>query len=75
MSPEESEAIYAAPFPDIAFTRLWTQKEAVLKLKGTGITDDLHHVLDTENTKDIRIITTENPYRGYVFTTAVSGKN
>ena len=24
----------------------WTKKEAVVKLRGTGIIDDLHHVLD-----------------------------
>lgn len=29
----------------VAFTELWTQKEAVLKLRGTGIVDDLRQVL------------------------------
>lgn len=70
MSPQESKKIFTSPFPDIVFTRLWTQKEAVLKLKGTGLVDDLHSVLKPDNLKGIEIQTTENPYMGYIFTIA-----
>lgn len=70
MSPQESEEIFTSPFPDIVFTRLWTQKEAVLKLKGTGLVDDLHSVLKPDNLHGIEIQTTENPYMGYIFTIA-----
>lgn len=45
MNPLEQEAILSAPQPDWAFTRLWTRKEAFLKMKGTGIIGDLHEVL------------------------------
>ena len=45
MNPLEQEAILTAPQPDWAFTRLWTRKEAFLKMKGTGIISDLHEVL------------------------------
>lgn len=71
MSAEEADAIFSAPCPDLAFTRLWTQKEAVLKLAGTGIIDDLHHVLEPERLQGIRLETVENPYQGYVYTIAV----
>lgn len=71
MSPEEAETIFAAPCPDIAFTRLWTQKEAVLKLEGTGIDGNLHRVLDPDRLRRISLRTTVNPFAGYVLTTAV----
>ena len=37
MNEQEQAEIWAAASPDVAFTRLWTQKEAVLKMQGTGI--------------------------------------
>ena len=46
MNAREQAQIAAAERPEEAFTRLWTQKEAYLKYLGTGIIDDLHHVLD-----------------------------
>ena len=49
-----------------------TQKEAVLKLLGTGITDDMHHVLDHDCIRNINLQTIENPLRGYVLTTAIA---
>ena len=75
MSPEEAETIFSAPWPDIAFTRLWTQKEAVLKLAGTGIIDNLHHVLDPERLQGIELKTVENPYQGYIYSTAIQIHN
>ena len=38
MNEKEQAEIWAATSPDIAFTCLWTKKEAVLKMQGTGIT-------------------------------------
>ena len=46
MSPTEQQRITSSATPDQEFIRLWTQKEAILKLQGTGIISDLHHVLD-----------------------------
>lgn len=49
------------------FIRLWTMKEAVLKLRGTGIINDLHHVLDG---RDYQLETRVNHEKGYVITVA-----
>ena len=75
MSPQETNSIFSSPFPDIAFTRLWTQKEAVLKLKGTGIVDDLHHVLSPDNLNDITLKTIENIFQDYIITIATEGRD
>ena len=71
MSPDETVRIFSNPFPDIAFSHLWTQKEAVLKLKGTGIIDDLHSVLEPEKLQGLELHTVENPWRGYVYSIAI----
>ena len=46
MNDEELELIKQSENPTASFIAFWTMKEAVLKLRGTGIIDDLHHVLD-----------------------------
>ena len=45
MNDDEVQQILVADNPALAFTRLWTMKEAVVKRSGRGITDDLKHVL------------------------------
>jgi len=46
MNEAEIKVIQASSYPTAAFTQYWTMKEAVLKLRGTGIVDDLYSVLD-----------------------------
>lgn len=46
MKAEELEIINASDNPLATFIAYWTKKEAVLKLRGTGISTDLHQVLD-----------------------------
>ena len=45
LSDEEFQFVVSSPTPEMEFTKLWTQKEAVLKLTGEGIRSDLKDVL------------------------------
>lgn len=66
MNDAELAMITSSERPDIAFTRLWTMKEALQKLTGEGITDNMKHVLDRAAT--FRFTTSEPPNRHYVYT-------
>ncbi len=37
MNEMEQQQIWDSPSPDVTFTQFWTQKEAILKMQGTGI--------------------------------------
>ena len=67
MNPTEAEWIRSAANPVEAFTQFWTKKEAVVKLRGTGITDNLHHVLNGEG---YRLETHLNRERRYAWSIA-----
>ncbi len=51
MNDEEISLITAAENPAVAFIRLWTMKEATMKLIGTGISNDMKTVIDTRTYK------------------------
>ncbi len=55
---------------DIIFTRLWTQKEAVFKLQGTGIRDNIKDILLPQNLTNIKIMTEEHLEEGYILSIA-----
>ena len=69
MNPAEAEWIRSSTDPVETFTQFWTKKEAVVKLRGTGITDDLHHVLDGEG---YRLETHINREKRYAWSVAYS---
>ena len=68
LSPEEYALVSSAPDPQIPFTRLWTQKEAVVKLTGRGIDDDLPNLLFKYN--NVSLHTEEHLDKGYILTVA-----
>ena len=71
MNEKEQAEIWAAASPDIAFTRLWTQKEAVLKLQGTGILsiDGIKNTLVAIEHVDVQ--TKVNIDKQYAYTLAI----
>jgi 4'-phosphopantetheinyl transferase len=70
MNDEEVERIVHAERPEEEFIRLWTMKEAKVKLTGQGISDDMKRVLDGRET----FRTVVNEKKGYVYS-AIYEKN
>ena len=64
MNDEEVAHITSSPRPDVAFIRLWTQKEARLKMTGEGISNHLKDVLAEG---PWNITTVEALDRGYIY--------
>ncbi|MBR6116329.1 MAG: 4'-phosphopantetheinyl transferase superfamily protein [Paludibacteraceae bacterium] len=67
MNEAEQAQIAAAPDPQRAFIALWTRKEAVVKMRGTGILDDLHRVLDQQ---DYQLQTIDHSKMSYIYSVA-----
>lgn len=67
MSDSEREEIMASASPEESFAAFWTRKEAVFKLLGTGITDNLHGILSDKTAT----ATTINREKGYAASVAM----
>ena len=67
MNGSEKAEILASGNPQETFAMYWTRKEAVFKLMGTGITDNLHGILTDKTMTD----TVVNHERGYAASVAV----
>ncbi len=72
-SPEEKKRTEEAEDPAVEFTRTWTRKEALLKLRGTGLTDDIRYLLSSPAARGAVFNTVVR--LGYVYTTCVWEKN
>jgi len=66
MNDQELAQIAAAERPDTAFIRLWTMKEARLKLSGIGITNDVKSAL--ADAAALKFTTVERLDRNYIYT-------
>lgn len=68
MNDDEMQEISTSEDKDVAFTRLWTMKEATMKLTGEGIGTNVRNVL--RHSSNIIYTTHVNKSKGYVVTTA-----
>lgn len=66
MNEQEIMLIQQADEPSVEFIKLWTKKEALLKMQGTGIIDELPEVLCSQNTT-CHIETQVNTDKGYAY--------
>ena len=66
MNETEQQSILVDTNPDWAFIRLWTKKEAYLKMKGTGIISELKSTLN--NADDAKMTTYDCVEQQYVVT-------
>lgn len=66
MNSEEQKFIRSNSRPEIEFIRLWTRKEAYVKMKGTGIISDMHAILTNVSSVNWKEIV--NIESGYICT-------
>lgn len=72
MNDQELALIVSSSRPDVAFIRLWTQKEARLKMTGEGISN---HLKDALAEGPWTITTVEELDRGYIYSLCESNNS
>ena len=72
MNDSEKAEILESANPEETFAAYWTRKEAVFKLMGTGITDNLHGIL-TDKTMTDTVINREKGYAASVAVNSMDG--
>lgn len=70
MNDEEIGKIKDSDDKDFAFTKLWTRKEAFVKLTGLGIQDNLKDILKTFDPSETIIETVEDEEKRYAYSIA-----
>ena len=65
MNDDELQQILSADHPNETFIRLWTMKEATLKLQGTGISNDIKNAIDPTKYKYTTVV---DEQRRYIYT-------
>lgn len=69
-SETEQRLILSADNPQVEFARLWTAKEALLKLWGIGLVDNLSDLLTSPMAENVRISTIVCEQDGYAYSIA-----
>ena len=70
MNAAEKERIARAEDTEMEFLKLWTAKEAVVKLSGEGIQDNIRDILTLAKDRNISIHTYINTKKDYVYSLA-----
>jgi len=65
LSEKEYNQVISSDDREVEFIKYWTRKEALVKMQGTGITDDLKTILETH--ADTAIHTVVCKEKGYVY--------
>lgn len=67
---EEAESVFSAKNPPLRFTELWTRKEALVKLTGEGLTDNIRGLLTSPRASGVVFATHICADEGFVCTVA-----